>query len=103
MGETLNEMGVALAAATVAAARSAREGDPKRAAAELKTVMSIAAKLHQRMMVLAEMRDDAYWVAEVDRALARQRASDVPAVPGETPLPFEDPPKGRRGKGKSPA
>ena len=59
----------------------------------LREAMSAASKLFSRVSVLAELEDDAQWMAEVDRAVRKAGATRPGAVPGDQPLPFGDPQK----------
>jgi len=63
-------------------------------------VLSAASKLHTKVTVLCSLEDDAQFVAEVDRALARERKSRPEAVEGDQPLPLGDEaPNPRRPRG----
>lgn len=77
------------------------------AQAEVRNVMAAASKLYPRLGFLSELEEDANFVAEVDRALQRERQSRGHSpIPGDTVLPFpppeeEPPPRKGRGKGKA--
>jgi uncharacterized membrane protein len=56
-----------------------------------KALLSVGSKLHARITALDELLAEGFAAAEVDRALSRARASEVPAVKGEQPLPLTPP------------
>ena len=65
-----------------------------------RNLLSHASKLHKRLAVLAELREEANFVAEVDRAIARERAGRLEPIPGDQPLPFPRKRAPRKKKGE---
>ena len=79
-------------------------GAHERALIRCKEVMGLASRLHARLVIVIEFDADARYVAEVDRALQREKQPRSLPIPGDQPLPLSPnssspPPKrGKRGK-----
>lgn len=87
----------ALEDATMEASAGIETDDWTRVREACRRALSAVSKMMARSQVLFELQEDAKFVAEVDRALAREKQSRGSSpIPGETPLPF--PPAPRRGK-----
>lgn len=88
MRESLRELFEILAGCQARAQDDVTQLRYDMAIVELKRIMGAAGKLHARVVILAELADDAKFVAEVDRALDRADKSAPRPIKGDQPLPF---------------
>lgn len=100
MQPALHALCVDLIEAANAAVDAAESGGWEHLREAARRALSAASKLHARSVLLVELDDDAKFIAEVDRAIVREQKSRAAGpIPGDQPLPFEDPPTppGKRG------
>lgn len=74
---TLRDLWRVLIALTGEGAHASEQGDLETARERARLILSAAAKLHQRLAILVDMRRSGEWTAEVDRAISR-RAEEIP-------------------------
>jgi hypothetical protein len=102
----MDDLWVALSAAAETGRRAADAGDWATAREAARVVLSAGSKLHAKLGILVDLRDDAAWKAAVDRTLAkerRQRLGDGPQpIPGDQQLPTGDVSSSRTEPGASP-
>lgn len=92
---TLQDLWRSLTLTVGEGASAGERGDHETGRERARLALSIAAKLHQRLGILVDMRRSGEWTAEVDRAVARARAE----IPGQQALSDEAPapaPRSRR-------
>lgn len=78
-----------IAAAAMEAVELVETRQYERARELVRQIMGATGKLYPRLGFLAELEADAQFVAEVDRALTRERKSrNLGPIPGDAPLPF---------------
>lgn len=74
MAEGVQELARMVVAAATSAAAAYEHGDLDTAREGARVVLSAGSKLHARLGILVELRNDGIWSAEVDRALRKAKA-----------------------------
>ena len=86
MNASLGELYSQLNAALTSSVEAVEGGDLELAREGARIILSAGSKLHARLGILVDMRGDANWRAEVDRALRRAAAAKPPEIPGQASL-----------------
>jgi len=91
MAETVAQLVAGAAAAAERAGESYAKGDLDLAVSASKVLLSFGSRLHSRLAAMRDLREEGFWTAEVDRALASK---------GDPRPSREDKPRGgAKGKG----
>lgn len=88
MASPLDELWAVLEAAVREGAARTLQGDLDTARDCARQVLSAGSKLHARLGILVDFRNDAAWAGQVDRALGRAR-EPKPELPGQGDLVAE--------------
>jgi hypothetical protein len=85
MAESVRDLCVAVSAAAHVCENAYTEGGLETAQEAARAILSAGSKLHARLGVLVDLRDDAGWRAAVDRAVKRT-PPPKPELVGQTSL-----------------